>query len=87
VFIQTDGQTDRQTDGHCYIDSAIDADQEYIYFMGSPYLKKVQASIGFVLTNMCVTDRRRHGRPYKLYIFLISINSQVDIAISVSPSV
>jgi len=31
VFIQTD----RQADGHCYIDSAIDADQEYIYFMGS----------------------------------------------------
>ena len=35
LFIRTDGQTDRQTDGHGYIDSAVDADQEYIYFMGS----------------------------------------------------
>jgi len=26
--------TDRRTDGHVYIDSAVDADQEYIYFMG-----------------------------------------------------
>jgi len=26
--------TDRQTDGYDCIDSAVDADQEYIYFMG-----------------------------------------------------
>jgi len=31
----TDRQTDRGTDGHCDIDSADDADQEHIYFMGS----------------------------------------------------
>jgi len=28
-------RTDRQTDGHGYIDSASDADQEYVSFMGS----------------------------------------------------
>jgi len=27
--------TQKGTDGHGYIDSAVDADQEYIYFMGS----------------------------------------------------
>jgi len=27
--------TDRQTDGHGYVDSAGDADQEYIYFLRS----------------------------------------------------
>jgi len=27
--------SDRRTDGYGYIDSAVDADQEYIYFMGS----------------------------------------------------
>lgn len=31
-------QTDRQTVGHGYIDSAIDADQEYMYFVGSMML-------------------------------------------------
>jgi len=36
---------------------------------------------------MCVTGRRRRGRPHKVYIFLISINSRVDIAMSVCPSV
>lgn len=30
-----------------------------------------------------VTGRRRHGRPCKLYIFLISYNSRVDIALYV----
>jgi len=32
---QTDGYTDGRTNGYGYIDSAVDADQEYIYFMGS----------------------------------------------------
>jgi len=31
----TDRQTDKQTDGHGYIDSAVDDDQEHINFMGS----------------------------------------------------
>lgn len=31
--------------------------------------------------------RRRLGRPHKLYIFYISINNRVDIAISIYPSV
>jgi len=30
-----DTKRDRQTDGHGYINSAVDADQEYIYFMAS----------------------------------------------------
>jgi len=29
------GQTDKQTDEHRYVDSAVDADQKYIYFMWS----------------------------------------------------
>jgi len=32
---------------------------------------------------MIITGRRRHLRPYKVYIFLISINSRVDKAMSV----
>jgi len=35
VCIETDRQTDGQTDGYGYIDSARRPDQEYIYFMGS----------------------------------------------------
>jgi len=31
----TQRRTDRQIGGHDYIDSAVDADQELIYFMGS----------------------------------------------------
>jgi len=31
----TQKMTDRRTDGHGYIDSGFDADQEYIYFTGS----------------------------------------------------
>jgi len=33
------------------------------------------------------TGKRRHGRPHKFYIFLISIRSRVDIAVSVCLSV
>jgi len=33
--IKRDRRTDRQAEGHGYIDSAVDADQAYIYFMGS----------------------------------------------------
>jgi len=32
---------------------------------------------------MCVADRRRRGRPDKVYICVISIKSQVDIAMAV----
>ena len=35
--------------------------------------------------DLYVTGRRRRGRPHKVYIFLISINSRVDIAMSVCP--
>jgi len=34
-----------------------------------------------------VTDRRKRLRPYKVYIFLIRINSPVDLALSVRMNV
>jgi len=38
-----------------------------------------------MFVKICATGRRR-GSPHKVYIFLISINSRVDIAISACPS-
>jgi len=38
-----------------------------------------------MFVQMCVTCRRGRGRSHKVYIFLISINSPVDIALSVWP--
>jgi len=62
----THRRTDIQTDGHGYIDSAVDAVQEYIYLMGSVTPPSACYAL-FFCTN--VVD------PVVLFFLLLYLNS------------
>lgn len=60
--------------------------REHLQLRTRPILKTLAEGIIFLFfVSKCVTHRRRHRRPNRVYIFLISIDCRVDIVMSVSP--